>query len=224
MNDPIGSIARSLSADVRELGTLSQNVANLTTPGYRAVHTAPGFLAGVDGSGRVDTKDGALMHTGRPLDVALQGSGYFQVQVGDQVFLTRSGQFQRDANGALVDAGGHQVLGVDGPLMVDSDDITIGEDGSLMSGKETVGQLSIVDVASADALSPVGSGLYAASGDTAEGTAHVFQGALEGSNVDPGHEMVRLMEISRHAGSVQHAISAYHTAVLAGIDEIGKDT
>jgi len=224
MNDPIGSIARSLSADVRELGTISQNVANLTTPGYRAVHTAPGFLAGVNGNGRVDTTDGALMHTGRPLDVALQGQGYFQVQVGDQLFLTRSGQFQRDANGALVDASGHQVLGVDGPLMVESDDITIGEDGSLMSGKETIGQFSIVDVASADALSAVGSGLYAASGDTAAGTAHVFQGALEGSNVDPGHEMVRLMEISRHAGSVQHAISAYHTAVLAGIDEIGKDT
>lgn len=224
MNDPIGTIARSLSADMRELVSLSQNVANLTTPGYRAVHTAPGFLAGVDGKGRVDMHDGALQHTGRPLDVALQGQGFFQVQAGDHTYLTRSGQFRRDTNGALVDTDGRQVMGVDGPLVLDSDDITIGDDGSLKSGTETIGQLSIVDVAGPDSLEALGSGLYATSEELSAGAAHVFQGALEGSNVDPGHEMVRLMALTRHAGSVQHAITAYHSAVLAGIDEIGKDS
>lgn len=224
MTDSIGSIARSLSADLRELGTVSQNVANMTTPGYRALQTAPGFLAGAEGQGRVDTRDGALIHTGRPLDIALQGQGYFQVQVGDRVYLTRSGQFRRDANGGWVDAAGHAVLGVDGPLVSDSDDITVADDGTLRAGNQAVGQLAIVDAASADALEPVGDGLYAVSGDVLPASAHVFQGSLEGSNVDPGHEMVRLMELTRHAGSVQHALSAYHAAVLAGIDELGKDS
>lgn len=224
MNDSIASIARSLSADVRELGDLSQNVANMTTPGYRALRGSSDFLAGVEAGGRVDTRDGALMHTGRPLDVALQGDGYFEVQVGDHVYLTRSGQFRRDVNGALVDANGRQVLGTDGPITTDSDDITIGEDGTLKAGTEAIGQLAVVDVATADAIRPAGDGLYEATGDLTTGAAHVFQGALEGSNVDPGHEMVRLMELTRHAGSVQHAITAYHATVLAGIDELGKDS
>lgn len=224
MSDPISSIARYLSADVRALGTLSQNVANLTTPGYRAVKRVEGFDGAMGAaSTRVDTRDGALIQTGRSLDLALQGPGFFQVSAGDQVFLTRAGQFSLDATGKLVDAQGRAVLGASGPIVLSDAAVTIGEDGAIRHGAEMIAQLALVDVAEGAALQPLGGGLYAASA-TAEAGARVHQGALEGSNVDPGEEMVRLMQLSRHAGSIQHAISTYHTALVAGIDQIGKDS
>lgn len=224
MSDPISAMARYLSADVRALGTLSQNVANLTTPGYRAVQRVERFGDALDAVTRVDRRDGALIHTGRPLDLALQGNGFFQVMLGDQVYLTRSGQFELNAAGELVDGQGRVVQGADGPITLASDAVTIGEDGAIREGTDTVGQLAVVDVADGAPLQALGNGLYATTGDTVEAGAKVHQGALEGSNVDPGHEMVRLMELSRHAGSIQHAISTYHSALVAGIDQIGKDS
>ena len=225
MSDPISSIARYLSADVRALGTLSQNVANLTTPGYRAVQRAEGFEDTLGAAPtRVDQRDGALIQTGRPLDLALQEQGFFQVSAGDeQVFLTRAGQFSLDASGRLVDAQGRAVLGADGPIVLSSSAVTIGEDGAIHDGKDVVAQLALVDVADGATLQPLGGGMYAASA-TADADVRVHQGALEGSNVDPGEEMVRLMQLSRHASSIQHAISTYHTALVAGIDQIGKDS
>jgi flagellar basal body rod protein FlgG len=223
MSDPISAIAHYLSADVRALGTLSQNVANLTTPGYRSVQRAESFGDSLAATTRVDRHDGALVHTGRSLDVALQGPGFFQVSAGDQVFLTRNGQFQLNANGQLVDSQGRAVLGADGPITLSHDNVVIGEDGSIRDGTDAVGQFALVDVPDEAQLQLVGTGLFTASGTT-DATARMHQGALEGSNVDPGYEMVRLMELSRHASSVQHAISTYHAALVAGIDQIGKDS
>ena len=223
MSDPISAIARYLSADVRALDTVSQNVANMTTPGYRSIQRTDDFGDALAPAARIDRRDGALMHTGRPLDLALQGPGFFQVSAGDQVFLTRGGQFELSADGRLVDAQGRAVLGEDGPIVLTRDAVTIGEDGSIRDGTETVGRLALVDAADDAQLQVLGNGLFTAVA-TAESVAKVHQGALEGSNVDPGHEMVRLMQISRHASSVQHAISAYHSALVAGIDQIGKDS
>jgi flagellar basal body rod protein FlgG len=223
MSDPISAIARYLGADVRALDTVSQNVANLTTPGYRSIQRADDFGDGLAPLVRINRNDGALIHTGRPLDLALQGPGFFQVSMGGQVFLTRGGQFELAADGRLTDAQGRTVLGTSGPIVLSREAVTIGEDGSIHDGADVVGQLALVDVADETQLQTLGSGLYAAT-TTAEATAKVHQGALESSNVDPGYEMVRLMQISRHASSVQHAISAYHSALVAGIDQIGKDS
>lgn len=224
MSDPISSIAQYLSADVRALGTLSQNVANLTTPGFRAMQRVENFGSSLVSPSRIDLHDGALMMTKRPLDLALQGSGFFTVQSGEQTFLTRDGQFKLDANGQLVDMQGHVVMGTDGPITLTSDAVTIGENGEIRDGTSVIDQLAIVDVSDASQLKPMGQGLFAYGGSTTDAQVKVHQGALEGSNVDPGHEMVRLMEISRHASSIQHAISTYHAALSAGIDQLGKDS
>ncbi|WP_266157653.1 flagellar hook-basal body protein [Dyella silvatica] len=224
MTDPISAIARYLSADVRALGTLSQNVANLTTPGFRAVQRVESFSSTLASPTRIDLHDGALIHTGRALDLALQGPGFFQVQNGEQTYLTRSGQFKVDVDGQLVDSQGRAVLGKNGPITLAHEAVTISEDGSIHDGATVVDQLALVDVADGTQLQSLGQGLYASSGAIAEAQSKVHQGALEGSNVDPGHEMVRLMELSRHAGSIQHAISTYHATLVAGIDQIGKSS
>jgi flagellar basal body rod protein FlgG len=221
MTQPIDNIARSLSADVRALTTVSQNVANLTTPGYRASRRAEGFSSTLSS---VDLKDGALVDTGRPADLALQGRGFFTVQQGDRTFLTRGGQFRVDADGNLLDNGGRAVLGESGPIQLAAGDFTVAENGEIRQAGAVVDQLALVDVDDPAGLESVGDGLFAYAGEPSEGSAKVHQGELEGSNVDPGNEMVRLMEISRHAGSVQRAISTYHAALIAGIDQIGKES
>ncbi|MET4674924.1 MULTISPECIES: flagellar hook-basal body protein [unclassified Luteibacter] len=225
MTDPIASIARYLSADVRSLATLSQNVANLTTPGYRAVQRGEGFDAALGTDTSVDRHDGALIHTGRPLDLALQGQGFFQVAEGDRTLLTRNGQFTLGADGSVTDPRGRVLLGENGPLSLPQDALTIGEDGNIRAAGEVVDRIALVDVPADAGLDVVGDGLYAApGGNVVESTAKIVQGSLEGSNVDPGHEMVRLMELTRHAGSVQRAIATYHSAVISGIDELGKES
>ena len=225
MTDPISSLTRYLRADVRALGTLSQNVANMTTPGYRAIDRVEGFGAALTPATRIDRHDGALIHTGRPLDLALQGAGFFQVTDGRQSFLTRNGQSVLGADGRAVDADGRALLGDSGPLSLGPGAVTIGEDGAIRIDGQEAGRIGLVDVPADMSLEPVGNGLYAMpDGVTGDAAAKVHQGALEGSNVDPGHEMVRLMELTRHAGSVQRAIATYHSAVIAGIDELGKET
>lgn len=225
MTDPISSLSRYLSADVRALGTLSQNVANMTTPGYRSVSRVEGFGAALAPSTRIDRRDGALIHTGRPLDLALQGPGFFQVTDGQRTFLTRNGQFAVGADGRVLDAAGRALMGESGPLSLGSGAVIIGEDGSIRSGGTDLDRLGLVDVPADLSLEALGEGLYAMpEGATTAAQAKVHQGALEGSNVDPGHEMVQLMELTRHAGSVQRAIATYHSAVIAGIDELGKET
>ncbi|HEY4145295.1 flagellar hook basal-body protein [Pinirhizobacter sp.] len=224
MVDPISGMVRYLSADVQALDTLGQNVANLTTPGFRALQHVANFGDSLMSSDKVDTRDGALLHTGRSLDVALQGPGFFQVSANGETFLTRDGQFKLTSDGQLVDAMGRAVMGSGGPISLDTDAVTIGEDGAIRNGEDVLDNLVLVDVADASQLRSMGGNVYAASGDLSAAEPHVHQGALEGSNVDPGHEMVRLMEVMRHASSVQHAISTYHSALSSGIDQLGKDS
>ena len=225
MTDPISSISSYLSADVRALGTLSRNVANLTTPGYRSVDDASGFSGNLRGASRVDRHDGALLRTGRPLDLALQGSGFFQVTDGTQVMLTRNGQFSVGPDGRVTDAMGRALLGESGPLTLGEGDVSVAEDGGIRVGAQSVDRLALIDLPSDMPLQVIADGLYAMPGEgTAEASPKVVQGALEGSNVDPAHEMVRVMEITRHAGSLQHAISTYHSALISGINDIGKES
>lgn len=225
MTDPISSLTRYLSADVRALGTLSQNVANMTTPGYRSVSRVEGFGSALTPATRFDRHDGALIHTGRPLDLALQGSGFFQVSDGGRTYLTRNGQFVLSADGSVVDARGRALLGASGPLSLKGDGVTIGEDGTVRADGQDVDTIGLVDVPTDVSLEALGDGLYAMpEAGVADATAKIYQGAVEGSNVDPGHEMVQLMELTRHAGSVQRAIATYHSAVIAGIDELGKES
>jgi flagellar basal body rod protein FlgG len=221
MTQPIDSIARSLSADMQALASVSQNVANLTTPGYRANRRVDGFETALTG---LDLSDGALVNTGRPADLALQGHGFFGVQQDGKTFLTRSGQFRVDNEGRLVDGAGRAVLGEGGPITLAAGDFSIAENGDIHQAGSVVDRLALFDASSASALEALGDGLYSMTGDAVSASAKVHQGALEGSNVDPGSEMVHLMEITRHAGAVQHAISTYHAALIAGIDRIGKDS
>lgn len=225
MADTLQAIARSLSADVKTLSSISNNVANMHTPGYRGVRAIPEFS---DTVGRevvmgsaLDQRDGVLAQTSNDLDIALRGPGFFVVERDGRMLLARAGAFRTDAEGRLVTAGGDVAIGYGGAIQMPAGKVRFERDGQIFVGDRGVGQLQIVAVADPSRLLPAGNGAYAYDGDLAEWKGSVVQGALERANVDAAEETVRLMETTRHAESVQRAISIYDKAMDAGVNQIG---
>ena len=140
-----------------------------------------------------------------------------------RTLLMRAGQLRIDAQGRLVDPAGHAVLGQSGPLTL-STSARIHADGSVVDGGRVVDRLRIVQVTQPEQLQDLGGGLYAYAGQVQDWNGALHVGALEQSNVDPGSEMVRLMEITRHAQSLQHAMEAYDQVLQAGINHIGDNS
>ena len=155
---------------------------------------------------------GALTNTGNKLDLALNGPGWFQVASPDgETLYTRSGAFNRNANGELVT--------LDGNLLVpnitfpsDTTDITINESGEIYARTnpseepQLLGQLSLATFANEAGLEPLGGNLFrqttasgtattAVAGSESVGTIH--QGHLESSNVDPVREITDLIQAQR---------------------------
>lgn len=223
MTDTLQAITRSLSSDVQALSTISQNVANLNTPGYRGVRAVPEFGEQIGLKAGVDVRDGGLAQTGQSYDLALRGNGYFVVERGGTMLLTRAGAFHVDGEGFLATAQGDRVQGMSGPIAIPHGHMRIDARGELWDGQQNMGVLQLVAVADSARLRPAGGGAYHYEGEQAEWRGSVVQGAIERANVDPAEETIRLMETTRHAESVQRAISIYDKAMDIGINRLGDN-
>ena len=226
MTDTLDAISRTLSNEVRTLGTISQNVANAHTPGYRALRTGPDF-ADVAGLRTVpDQRDGGLAQTGRPLDLALRGAGFLVVEREGQALLVRSGALRMDADGRLLTAQGDAVLGASGPIVIPGGanaTLRVEADGRLWADEQEVDQLRLVAASDPGAITPLGTGTYDYRGELLPWQGSVVQGALERANVDAADEMLRLIETTRHIDSVRRAISTYDQMLDRGINNLGNN-
>ncbi|MEO6897007.1 MAG: flagellar basal-body rod protein FlgF [Caldimonas sp.] len=202
-------------ATMQRQETLANNLANVSTVGFRAELSA--FRAvPVEGSGastRVyalestpgyDASAGQVAATGRSLDVAMSGGAWLAVQGLDGTeAYTRAGALDVNSEGALVTASGLTVLGDGGPIQVPPDtQVGIGADGTVSAtganGRSTsIGKLKLVTPEGA--LTRGTDGLFrAAGGDlSADPTARVQDGALEGSNVSAVETMVQMIAAAR---------------------------
>jgi len=199
--------------------TLANNLANAGTTGFRAdtvgMRAVPAVSAQagtrvftVETTTGADFSQGPLSATGRSLDLAIQGAGWLAVQVSDgSEAYTRNGAMQVGPDGTLQLPNGLQVQGTGGPISIPSDaqSILIASDGSVSvkaaSSKSptTVGQLKLVNPASAD-LSKGTDGLFRLQGGTAadpDPNVKVVGGTLEGSNVNVVEAMVGMIAASR---------------------------
>jgi len=202
-------------ATMQRQDTLANNLANVSTPGFRAELQA--FRAvPVQGSGastRVyaletttgyDGSAGAITATGRNLDVAVTGSSWLSVQALDGTeAYTRGGSFDVSSEGTLVTRSGLPVLGDGGPIQIPPNSVvSIGGDGTV-SAKGTDGKLTAVGrlklVTPEAPLTRGVDGLFRApDGDLpADTNARVQDGALEGSNVSPVETMVAMISAAR---------------------------
>ena len=202
-------------ATMQRQDTLANNLANVSTPGFRAELQA--FRAvPVQGSGastRVyaletttgyDASPGPITSTGRNLDVAAKGNAWLAVQALDGTeAYTRGGSFEVTSDGTLTTRSGLPVLGDGGPLQVPPNSVvSIGADGTVSAkgndGKNTaIGKLKLVTPEAA--LKRGEDGLFrAAEGElSADDKARVQDGALEGSNVNPVETMVAMISAAR---------------------------
>lgn len=211
--------AGSLKARSFQLDVVSNNLANAATVGYKpeksffavfnkAAKDGRGLpLSGFLNDGTVlasqgtDFSQGSLHVTGRPLDLALEGQGFFQIQTPGGVQATRDGRFTLSKGGQLQTLDGNAVLGKNGrPITVDTTnpEVTFLADGTVMQGAETVGQLDIRDYAAPQALQRAGSNRFDPSGTTATASAAtVVQGSQEQSGVDMATCMIDMIRLNR---------------------------
>ena len=202
----------------REMDIIANNIANLDTNGFKVESliqkTEPGapamtlggprpvkFVA-TDGVAR-DFGQGALVATGAPLDMAIEGKAFFQVQGSDGPRFTRDGRFTTDAAGRLVTQGGLTVMDESGgEIVIDGEkgQVTVGRDGTLSQGAERVGKVGLFAFENLGALSKAGDNLFRNVSNlapTPDAEARLRQGMLEGSNVKPVLEITRMVEVSR---------------------------
>ncbi len=201
-----GQVARE-----RQMDVLANNIANLSTVGFKGqsmlfaelLSNANGArTAYVQDAGTVrDWSQGPLTRTGNSLDVALQGTGFLEVETAAGTRYTRDGRLKLDAQGQLVTLDGEPVLGEgDRPIIVPpgSAGITIGQDGTITTNTGTVGKLAVVSFDELQGLEAETDGLYTTDETPAQATdTRVMQGMIEESNVKPVIEMTRLMQASR---------------------------
>jgi flagellar basal-body rod protein FlgG len=150
-----------------------------------------------------DQAAGAFQATGQPLNVAIAGTGYFQIRRTDgTIALTRDGDFTADANGEVVTQNGdHLVPPLQIPKGTDPSTISISADGVVSAGQTTIGKITLVDVPNENGLLALGGNLYAptanSGGVQAVAGSQIQQGYLESSNVDLGTTMVALIDAQR---------------------------
>ena len=196
MIDGLGAAASGLSAQGKRMDALADDIANVNTAGYAPERTSfselvsAGTRAGVElRDVGPDVRQGALEETGRPLDLAIDGEGFFQVsRPGGQIALVRAGAFSVDASGQLVTATGERVFPpVTLPPGTDADALRVDPGGLITVNGQPVGQLQIVTVPAPGGLLPDGDGEYTAtpaSGAPAPARGAIRQGVLEASGTD----------------------------------------
>jgi flagellar basal-body rod protein FlgF len=220
--DPITSTAASgMRARLESLDMLANNLANASTAGYkidrefyslyRDAEAENGVVSPVIDKPWTDFSQGSLQATGRSLDLALNGKGFFAVNGPTGPLYTRNGGFQTSPSGAVVTAEGHPVRLVGGETLQSqsNDPMQVGADGTVRQGGLVLGKLEIVDFPEG-ALVKQGVSLFRAADGvtpTAATGAEVHQGKLEGSNVGSAESAVRLVGILRQFEMLQKAIT-----------------
>ncbi|MDD5404654.1 MAG: flagellar basal-body rod protein FlgF [Sulfuricella sp.] len=200
--------------------SVAHNLANVTTTGYRAETNAfralPVVGEGaktrafvVDSTTGADFSPGVIQHTGRDLDMAVQGKGWIAVQAADgSEAYTRDGSFQINANGVLQTRTGQNVLGDTGPISIPPDnDITVARDGTIsaiptgqtLTSVAVVGRIKLVNPPEADLVKGQDGLFRLKSGQPAPADAGVMlaSGSLESSNVNMVEAMVNMIALGR---------------------------
>jgi flagellar basal-body rod protein FlgF/flagellar basal-body rod protein FlgG len=222
-----GLVARTQALDVA-----ADNLANAQTPGYRAekeyfrsVLMGPDGMDsqlgktvnnyGLLGGDQLNMEQGTLQQTGNPLDLAIEGQGFFMVQTPNGQRFTRDGSFHRTPGGLLVTAAGEPVLSNTGQLIpVPPGEVSIGADGALSVAGGVVAIVGMYSFPAGTQMTPEGANRYlppeGVAAVPAKGAA-IHQGTLESANQSVIAGSLNLMLMQREAEMMQRALTVFHT-------------
>ena len=213
----------------RELDVIANNMANVSTTGFKARNTrfqeylmpvasADSFATPdrrlsyvIDQGTTLDLGQGPIEQTGNPLNVAVKGSAFIAVQGPGGERYTRNGAFEVNAQGALVTSDGYPVIGDGGPITVNPQEtgLSIGSDGTVSTNLGIRGRVKLVTFADPRRLTNDGANLFASPEPARPAglEGRLESGALERSNVRPVIEMTRLMDVNRSYAMISSVIS-----------------
>jgi flagellar basal-body rod protein FlgF len=219
---------------------IANNIANVSTPGYRGQNMVfkeylskpdaklPGMSMVLNYGQYQNTDTGTIRQTGNPLDIALNGPGYFGVTgPGNMEGYSKSGNLQISPEGELVTAVGYPVQGEGGgPINIpdDATNIRIAKDGTISSDDGELGKIKIVEFSNEQDLRPMSNGLYVYEGapnGEVENT-ELIQGALEDSNVNAIQEMSKMIEVSRYYQNTARMMQTEHERQRSMIQELTR--
>lgn len=176
-----------------------------------------------------DLSQGALNNSGDPMDIALEGKGFLQVNTPAGMRLTRSGNLKIDSEGRVVTRDGFPLMAEGGGAIKvsGSRNLTFSQSGEVFDGDQLAGRLSIVDVSNTDALQKQGSALYTLKPNynvqmTPAGEVKVHQGFSELSNVNVVEEMTDMILATRAFETNQKAIKAFDQMDEKLVNEVPK--
>jgi flagellar basal-body rod protein FlgF len=245
--DPLTSAAASgIRARIESLDMLANNIANTSTPGFKADReyfgqylsseaadspegTNPPVLPVIERQW-TDFAQGSLLPTGNPLDLALNGKGFFVANAPSGPVFTRDGSLQISPQGDLVTLAGYPVQGQDGkPIHLDNSiPVEITVDGTVRQNGQDVSQIAVVDFPDPGVLAKRGNNYFRLDVSTVQPTpvanAEIQQGKIEAANAQPAESAVRLVNILRQFETLQKAMAIGAEMNKRAVEEVARVT
>jgi len=228
----------------REMDIVANNIANADTTGFKfeslmtkEVPGPPAFtlqgprpikFVGADGVAR-DFGQGGLRRTDTPLDLAIEGQGFFKVTTNAGERYTRDGRFRTDDTGRVTDQKGDPLADEGGgEITIDPTkpgEISISPDGVVSQGTERIGKIGVFNFPSLGALEKTGDNLYQNASNqqaTPATDAKIRQGMLESSNVNPILQITKMIEVSRAYEQVTQMMSSEADLSRNSVARLGR--
>ncbi len=227
-------ISTGLRQQETRFSIIANNLSNIQTSGFKKdfpLFQRIYFQAlDPEGINEIDSsvilfQQGNLQNTGNELDLAIQGEGFFKVRTPNGIRYTRSGNFSLNQAKILVEANGFPVMGRQGEVTLNGNDIRVEENGSIFAGGKEVDKLALVTFPNPALLTKEGNSLFKLEETQPEIEAtqgQVLQGSLEASNVNPMDEMVKLVDSLRTYETTVKVIQANDELDSKAANEIGK--
>jgi flagellar basal-body rod protein FlgF len=243
--DPLTSAAASgIRARLESLDMLSNNIANSSAPGFKADHEFYGLYVSAEAADSpagnsptilpvierqwTDFSQGSLTPTGNPLDLALNGPGFFVAQSPNGPVFTRDGSLRLSLAGELETKDGYKIQAQDGnPILLDNTrPVEVGSDGMVRQDGQDVAQIAVVSFSDPAALAKRGNNYFrsdlAAMPLTSTTEAEIQQGKVEAANSQPAESAVRLVNILRQFETLQKALSIGADMNRRAVEDVAK--
>jgi flagellar basal-body rod protein FlgG len=228
----------SMVNGMKNLEIIGHNLANADTAGFKrevavmrpfSSYLQPGGETNFNrnNSGITSVTDFAIgvpRSTGNPLNVFIEGDGFFVLESPQGTVYTRQGSFNLNASGHLVDSNGYQVMGENGSIRLTTAEPSIDKEGAIWESGEMVGQLKIAGFNNPQALEKLGSGYYRVGSAGLQPeyllSPGLRQGFIETSNVNGMNEMVNLIATMRQLEGGQKVVQGYNEMLDLAVQTI----
>ncbi|MCG8506963.1 MAG: flagellar basal-body rod protein FlgF [Sphingomonadales bacterium] len=227
----------------RKLDVVANNIANMNTTAFRKESIMfQDFVMQMQGTANPELKDvsyvldygllrhlsdGQMVATANPLDVAISGPGYFTVEnENGDTYYTRNGHFTLSNNGYLTTSAGYYLLDENGnriAIAAEDSNLEFAGDGSLSTRDGVLTKITVVDFPDTQNLKKIGDTLFQTDqAPTPSEGARLAQGMIEGSNVNPIHEVTEMIDVLRSYQSTERMLNNYQEMRQRAITDLGK--